>query len=205
MKTILKTNIRTRIAVVAVLLVVVFGGLYSIGHLSYSSIPFIRSKVDLFRLNSQVKSLNKKIAKKELVWTAGITDLSVMSYKQFGKYLGNVDFSVPDNIRYYNNNFFEMVENFQIQPIFPKEYSWDNINGINYMTPVRNQRGCGSCWAHSVIGIVESQTKIKDGNDHNLSEQELISCSGAGDCVGGEFRRCFVLYSGKRIIIRKMF
>ena len=57
-----------------------------------------------------------------------------------------------------------------------------------YVTPVRNQGSCGSCWAFAVAGALESYTLIKNslaGQDMNLSEQVLVSCSGAGSCGGG--------------------
>ncbi len=58
----------------------------------------------------------------------------------------------------------------------------------NYVTPVRNQSSCGSCWAFAAAAALESYTLIKNnlvGQDINLSEQVLVSCSGAGSCGGG--------------------
>ena len=57
-----------------------------------------------------------------------------------------------------------------------------------YVTPVRNQGSCGSCWAFAAAGALESYALIKNnlvGQDLNLSEQVLVSCSGAGSCGGG--------------------
>jgi len=57
-----------------------------------------------------------------------------------------------------------------------------------YVTPVRNQGSCGSCWAFAAAAALESYTLIKNGlvgQDINLSEQVLVSCSGAGSCGGG--------------------
>ena len=65
---------------------------------------------------------------------------------------------------------------------------WRNYNGFLYVTPVRNQGNCGSCWAFAATAALESYVLITEnipGTDLNLSEQVLVSCSGAGSCSGG--------------------
>merc|ERR1712087_955249 len=69
----------------------------------------------------------------------------------------------------------------------PASIDWTN-NGGNYVTPVKNQGQCGSCWAYSTTGAIESRTAIanqKTGNDIvTLSEQELVDCSGSYGNMG---------------------
>jgi putative hemolysin len=70
----------------------------------------------------------------------------------------------------------------------PASFDWRNKDGQNWMTPIRDQKSCGSCWAFAAVGTVEPQYNIfaNDSNmDLDLSEQYLVSCSGAGDCGGG--------------------
>lgn len=56
------------------------------------------------------------------------------------------------------------------------------------LQPIRNQGNCGSCWAFSVTGVVESLMRIKHPDEqHNYSEQSLVDCSPSGDCGGGYF------------------
>ena len=55
------------------------------------------------------------------------------------------------------------------------------------MTSVKNQENCGSCWAFSAIGTFEAYINLYYNQllNYDLSEQELISCSNAGSCSGG--------------------
>jgi len=64
----------------------------------------------------------------------------------------------------------------------PSAWDWRDHNGC---TPIRNQGGCGSCWAFSAVGAVECSILINEGWNLNLSEQWLVSCTEAGDCGGG--------------------
>jgi len=72
--------------------------------------------------------------------------------------------------------------------ILPSKFDWRNFKGENWMTPIRRQH-CGDCWAFSAAGAVEANYKIEQGNSNvnpDLSEQDLVSCSGAGSCSGGK-------------------
>jgi C1A family cysteine protease len=66
-------------------------------------------------------------------------------------------------------------------------FDWRN-NGGNYVTPVRNQGSCGSCWAFAATAALESKALITfnwPGTNLNLSEQIVVSCGSAGSCNGG--------------------
>ena len=66
-------------------------------------------------------------------------------------------------------------------------FDWRNNGGSNYVTAVKDQGNCGSCWAFATTGALESYTLIHGifDTNKNLSEQILVSCSGAGSCNGG--------------------
>ena len=47
----------------------------------------------------------------------------------------------------------------------PENFDLRNINGYDFVGPVRDQRGCGSCYTQSFLTIVESRLKMIYGRD----------------------------------------
>lgn len=52
------------------------------------------------------------------------------------------------------------------------------------VTPIRNQGGCGSCWAFSGVAATESAYLAHKNMSLDLSEQELVDCASAHGCHG---------------------
>ena len=65
----------------------------------------------------------------------------------------------------------------------PSSFNWCDQGGC---TSVKDQDGCGSCWAFATVGPFESLIKLNDGVERDLAEQYLLSCNTDGwDCDGG--------------------
>lgn len=87
--------------------------------------------------------------------------------------------------------------NYQIKlnPAFASASKLD-LRDFHLVTPVRAQ-ACGNCWTYSSLGAFESNYLLTHykaeyaANDPNspanlnLAEQQMLSCSNAGDCTGG--------------------
>ena len=74
----------------------------------------------------------------------------------------------------------------------PETWIWNNVNGTNYLTNVRNQhlpQYCGSCWAHAATSSFSDRIKIARNAawpDINIAPQVLIDCMHTSlGCHGG--------------------
>jgi len=73
----------------------------------------------------------------------------------------------------------------------PSSFDWRSKEGKDWMTSVKNQGICGSCWAFSSVGVTEAMFNIDLDNpdrDMDLSEEYLVSDCFQADsgCCGGD-------------------
>ena len=90
---------------------------------------------------------------------------------------------VPDN----PNEGLTVYGNLKGAETFPSAFNWRDLGK---MTSVKNQGGCGSCWAFATMGAYEAMIKVQF-NEYtsvlihpDFSEQWLVDCSGS-NCGGG--------------------
>ncbi|XP_033121393.1 dipeptidyl peptidase 1-like [Anneissia japonica] len=70
----------------------------------------------------------------------------------------------------------------------PSEFDWRNVAGQNFVTPVRNQAQCGSCYAFASMAMLEARLKIETNNTVSkvFSPQDVVDCSEYSQgCSGG--------------------
>lgn len=61
-----------------------------------------------------------------------------------------------------------------------------------YTTAIKNQGGCGSCWAHAATEQIESDAIRLLGKSYQLSTQQATSCDkNSGGCNGGSIESAY--------------
>uniref|UniRef100_A0A673BQ08 Pro-cathepsin H n=1 Tax=Sphaeramia orbicularis TaxID=375764 RepID=A0A673BQ08_9TELE len=110
-------------------------------------------------------------------FTMGLNQFSDMTFEEFRKiYL----LTEPQNCSATNGNHVSSPGP------YPEFIDW-RMKG-NFVTPVKNQGHCGSCWTFSTTGCLESVNAIATGKLTPLSEQQLIDCAkdfNNHGCMGG--------------------
>lgn len=139
-----------------------------------------------------VDRLNTNLRKKNMTWRARVTSLSEMSYSEKKDMYGGV---VPQmyGFEHYAGGIFVMPGEYLNSPSprssndYVQEWDWRNRHGKNWMTFVKDQGGCGSCWAHAAVGAVEAYINLYYNRilTYDLSEEEIISCTqyGCNDAI----------------------
>jgi hypothetical protein len=80
--------------------------------------------------------------------------------------------------------------------VLPPTFDWSHVRrpsappaAGDWMTPVRYQSQCGSCWAFAALAVMEAQLNIQAGDptlDVDLAEQDVIDCDTYNlGCIGG--------------------
>ena len=137
-------------------------------------------------VKQQIKEVQDAIKKTGAKWTAGET--SVSYDRENWPNLVGLDFAPIDA---------EPIE-LEAAAELPAALDWRDAPG-NFVTGPKNQKKCGSCWAFSMTGGLESYTLLKKntpGQDLDLSEQVMLSCSGAGSCKGGRLTAGYLQKTG---------
>jgi PKD repeat protein/C1A family cysteine protease len=131
--------------------------------------------------DSELDQIRQAIEKKGAGWIANETPVSQLPPKERRRKLG-----AKEPI------FSEQFQKMSLPTQLPAETLPSSLDYrvYEYVTPARDQGACGSCWAFAATATLESQVLKNDSSISNteldLAEQILVSCSGSGNCDGGD-------------------
>ncbi len=126
-----------------------------------------------------LSDLQQAIADQGHTWQAGQTSLSDLPPEEQKHRLG---------LRLVDEEMDRIRTAIQTLPpmdaTFPPAWDWRSVNGVDWTTPIRDQKGCGSCVAFGTVGVLEIMLKRHEQDaalQPDFSEAHLFFC-GCGDC-----------------------
>ena len=149
---------------------------------SYSSLSENAFRFEVFRINLDV--INTHQAKTDQTFSLAVNQFADLSNSEFkNKYLMGDISRIKQDAADNCGDAPSRDENKLLDSVV----DWAKAGKVQ---EVKNQESCGSCWAFSTVGSLESAYAIfsKDNELPNLSEQELVDCSksfGNEGCNGG--------------------
>ncbi|KAJ8984236.1 hypothetical protein NQ317_007468 [Molorchus minor] len=130
----------------------------------------------------KIEEHNKKFESGEKTYYLGVNQFADMSVKEFRETM-----LTPNITRPMSGGLFTAKDAVEV----PDTIDWNSQGAV---APVKDQGNCGSCWAFSTTGAIESAYYLKNNELVRLSEQNLIDCStpyGNGGCDGGLMQYAF--------------
>jgi C1A family cysteine protease len=143
--------------------------------------------------NDKIEALNSLIKAKKARWNAKKTSLSNLPSEKQKRLCGALFPELDEE----NMDSF-LLKSFSTDLTLPSSFDWRDKDGKNFVTSVKNQGDCGSCWAFASVAALESQVLISTGwssemKEVDLSEEVPLSCNcndnDPGDCDGGYMHR----------------
>ncbi|KAH0572836.1 Cathepsin L [Spironucleus salmonicida] len=143
--------------------------------------------------------------------TGSHTDLYVVVYDEFDAHPDSYVLKLPSSCvagrqrtkfgyqRPVEMGSFQDYRQFEASGALPAAFDW-RVRA--FLTPVRDQASCGSCWAFSAAQVIEFQVNKNRGRQSpvKVSEQQIISClwEESSGCNGG-----FSMSAFQEIITKK--
>ncbi len=143
-------------------------------------------------------------------WEAGVTSLSSLSPSEQKQHLGLTPPEGEPTIAEIEQLWVSREASLRAEAIsafgIPSAYDLRNVGGKNFVTPIRDQKSCGSCVAFGTVATVESQVRLQYGNpnlDIDLSEAHMFFCHGrdrGATCSTGWWpNEAFDAFTGKGV------
>ena len=133
---------------------------------------------------TDISAIQREIRSAGLTWEAGQTALTGLSADDQNRRLG-LDVR-PGELERISAQIAARA--YEPGIAFASERDWRNAKGRNWVTPIRDQGGCGSCVAFATVATIECQARIEHKAptwDVNLAEADLFFCGAGKRCSQG--------------------
>jgi C1A family cysteine protease len=135
--------------------------------------------------NISLGQINKELNNAGNPWEAGVTSLSGLSLEEQKKHLGLTPPPGEPSLEEIEQQVLSRQASLRAEALAsigaPSIYDLRNVGGNNFVTPITDQKNCGSCVAFGTVATVESRMRVQY-NDPNfkvdLSEAHLFFCHG---------------------------
>ena len=161
-------------------------------YIGFSNNNIEKNNFKIFKTNyEKVEEINEELLLNNNTFELGFNS-------DFDNYLYNEpDVNLMNKVIPRNYTFKNSYEKYIKDPLFyiknffsiKKEFSW---NDTSYLSPVKNQGRCGSCWAFASTNALETYMRSLNYTIDRLSEQELVDCSKENyGCNGGFMHKAY--------------
>ena len=142
---------------------------------AYNSIAAEIKSFEAWLKNRQSVHASSSVPK---TWDEGETSMSDVSNEELN--LNYLNLKIPQNAK----NSLRGASDASRLPTAPSSVDWRTQGKV---TAVKNQGGCGSCWAFATVGALESLNLILQNPQQLYSEQFLVDCT---NNVGAQCYAC---------------
>lgn len=139
----------------------------------YESLREEKQRYGIFKKNLAI--IDQLNAMEQGTALYGITDFADMTIGEYRLRTGLIPLAAGEN---HIPNPIAGIPDIEL----PEEFDRREKGAVS---EVKNQGGCGSCWAFSVTGNIEGLHAIKTGKMEEYSEQGLLDCATLDNGCGG--------------------
>ena len=145
-------------------------------HKKYSSVNEFLARFEVFKRNTMAAFESNES------YQTGITKFSDLTYQEFAKIYLNLNYNALA-VANFNPTIVKASN------AAPDAYDWRDQG---YVSHVKDQGSCGSCWAFSTVGNLEGLYYKEKQTMVTLSEQMLVDCDTYDSgCNGGLMENTF--------------
>jgi len=139
---------------------------------------------EIYRLDIFSKNLHyiEKHNRGNHTFTLAMNQFGDQTAKEFAAKMNHVEYDATTTIR---NTTGIKIHSHDPKVTLPASIDWRSYGAVSF---VKNQGSCGACYSFSATGALEGAWALSGNGLPNLSEQQIIDCSGGyGNigCAGG--------------------